>query len=629
MMCGIAGIWNRDGSPVPESLLKRMGDTLHLRGPDDEGLYSKEGLGLVHRRLSIIDLSEAGHQPMSNEDGTVWVVFNGEIYNFMELREVLEKKGHRFRSSTDTEVILHSYEEWGIAAVERFNGMFAFALWDSKEKRLVLARDRLGKKPLFYALLPGKVIFASEVKAIIEDSEVSRKLDLEAFSDYLSLGYILCPKSILKNIRKVPPGAMLILDNEGERIVNYWDLASRFNEGCFNEDVSEMKLRLLELLQRAVEKRLVSDAPLGAFLSGGIDSSSVVALMRGARKEVSTFSIGFLEHTYNELDYAEQVARYLGTHHSSHVATFDIIDLLPHIIWCNDEPLADTSTLGMYLLSRFTTEQVKVALSGDGGDENFGGYDTYLADMIFPSLKRFFSLVHPSLIERLLPVTTNKVSWDYKVRQFLSGIRFDPEMAHFWWRTLFSDTEKEGILRDDCVESIRGYHPFLTFKRYFDEVPGDDFIRRACYVDIKTWLVDDILVKVDRMSMGNSLEVRCPFLDHEVVEFAAAIPVHWKIKLFERKIILKKIMASYLPRETVKRKKAGFNSPVSVWFKGELKGYLLDILSEERLNSIGLFNDNSINTLMKEHFHGERDHGLKLWTLLNFVLWWDRFRPTL
>lgn len=623
-MCGICGINNYSSyAEVGPREIKRMNDVLVHRGPDDEGYYIKGHVALGHRRLSIIDLSHAGHQPMANEDETVWLTFNGEIYNFLELRDELMKKGHKFRSRTDSEVIVHAYEEYGERCVEKFNGMFAFAIWDEKRSRLFIARDRLGIKPLFYYDDGKSLLFASEVKALLKSGIVEGNIDSHALSDYLSLGYILAPKTILKGVKKLLPGHYLILEKGTVQTRKYWNLSECF----FTRDNVSSEKKFLEGLEyhikKAVKRRMLSDVPLGSFLSGGVDSSTIASFMaRESREKINTFSIGFNEASYDETSYSQEVADFLGTEHNMLIVSPDISDVVKDLIWYNDEPLGDSSTVPMYYLCEMTRKKVTVALSGDGADENMAGYETYIADLIHSYYKKTPGFIRNSVIKWLadkMPSTTRKVSLDYKIKQFVAGSDFNEERAHYWWRVLFSEDEKKELLSKDVLDEINGYDPFDTFKSYYNDVAGLDFLSRSLYVDIKTWLVDDILVKVDRTSMAHSLEVRVPFLDHELVEYVASMPPEMKLRYFRKKYLLKKVMDKKLPHKILHRKKQGFNSPVSLWFKNELKQEIFDHLGI--LSDSGLFDGKKLLNFFNDHVGGKKDNGLKLWSLYNFALW--------
>lgn len=624
-MCGICGKINLGEKVVPKRDLKRMTNALSHRGPDEEGFYfsSDHRVGLGHRRLAIIDLA-TGDQPMANEDKTVWTVFNGEIYNFREVMDGLVKRGHRFRTKSDTEVIVHAYEEYGEECVEHFNGMFAFAIWDERKNQLFLARDRLGQKPLFYAQTPSGFLFASEVKALLKNPEIKKEIDLEALGIYLSIGYFLSPFSIIKDIKKLPPASTLTF-REGEyEIREYWDLDPIAKETLPEEERVE---KFRELFEDSVKIRLMSDVPLGAFLSGGIDSTSVVSFMRNApSRKPKTFSIGFEEATYNELGHARRAADFLETSHQDLIVKPNIEKVLPEIIWYNDEPLFDTSAVPMFFLSQMTRNHVTVALSGDGGDEMLAGYETYIADKLF-SLYRKFPLrrLAQSAVFNLLPTTFGKVSFDYRLKQFVRAGNFTLEKAHYFWRVLFDEEEKKKLLIPGVFNQIEHSDTFFYFKKYFDKCKGGEFLDRAQYVDIKTWLVDDILVKVDRASMGNSLEARAPFLDYRLVEFLFRTPANLKLKGFRTKYLLKKAMEGSIPDSVIHRSKSGFNAPIPMWLREDLKTLIVETLSEANIKRLGLFNYEFVKNLMSDYFSGKCDNSLKLWALLNFTLWYDIF----
>lgn len=620
-MCGICGKICLDHSTINPKDLVMMTDRLIQRGPDGEGYYfSKDGkVGLGHRRLAIIDL-ESGSQPMTNEDKTLWMVFNGEIYNFLEIRKDLERKGHRFRTKSDTEVILHCYEEYGSSCVKFFNGMFAIALWDEREKKLFLARDRLGKKPLFYTKTKNAFWFASEVKALLCNPEIKKEIDTESLGMYLSLGYFLSPFSIVKNVKKLPPASTLTLRDKKTEIKQYWDL-----DLYQKYDLSEDNLieQFLVLLKESVKIRLISDVPLGSFLSGGIDSTAVVSFMR----EVScfrpkTFSIGFKEPSYSELDYSQLASRFLGTDHQALTVEPDILSALPKIIWANDEPLSDNSAIPMYFLSKMARKKVKVALSGDGGDEGLAGYETYIADKFFSLYRKLpFKNLFSVLIDSFFPVSFKKVGFDYKIKQFVRAKNFTPEKAHYSWREIFSEEEKKQLLDPVIYSSLKSYDTFEYFKEYFTKYPKAEFLDKSLYVDIKTWLAEDILTKVDRASMGNSLEVRSPFLDYRLVEFFAKVPTDLKLKGFQTKYLLKKAMAGKIPSQIIWRKKEGFNAPTPIWLRGELRGLVSEKLSKNNLKRISIFNHIFVTKLVEEYFKGKKDNSFKIWTILNFLMW--------
>ncbi|MBF0625672.1 MAG: asparagine synthase (glutamine-hydrolyzing) [Magnetococcales bacterium] len=624
-MCGIAGRFSW-GRPPDGATIGRMTRRMRHRGPDAEGLFLEGDIGLGHRRLAIIDLREAGNQPMVDHSGRYWIVFNGEIYNFAPIRRTLEDLGHRFLTRTDTEVILESYKRWGTACLERFNGMFAFALWDREARSLFLARDRLGKKPLFYYPLPdGGVVFASELKALIEDPEVPRQVDPVALSHYLSLNYTLTGAAILAGVKKLPPAHCLVWRREGGPVLDrYWDLAEHFRRKNRFASEREAVEAFNALLEDSVRLRLVSDVPLGGFLSGGIDSSTIIAAMSrlGKPSEVRTFSIGFPERTYCELHEAQSVAAHLGVTFNSRLIDAEFAVNLPALAYQMDEPFADTSIFPMVRLSAFAREQVTVALSGDGADELFAGYTTYTADWIHQRTRRLPGWLIGLLeraVNRLVPVTYDKIGFDYKIRQFLAGHRHSPQRAHYSWRCIFSEPEKQALVRPPWREAVAAADPFIHFERHFREVADCHYLDQAMYVDIKTWLADDILVKVDRTTMAHSLEARAPFLDYRLVEFAAALPVALKMKGLKRKYLLKASQKGCLPERILNRPKEGFNAPIAHWL-AETRDRLFADPTRAALAG-EFFVPEEVDRLWREHLAMERDNGLRLLGLVMFHMW--------
>jgi asparagine synthase (glutamine-hydrolysing) len=622
-VCGICGIVG--DRPVDRGALERMTRALIHRGPDDEGFHVAEGegvtIGLGFRRLSIIDL-ESGNQPISNEDGAIWVVLNGEIYNFRDLRRDLESRGHRFATNADTEVIVHLYEDLGPRCVERLNGMFAFALWDDAERQLLLARDRLGKKPLYYAELGDSLLFGSELKALLEHPRCPRRLDPESLSCYLALEYVPTPRAIFDGVRKLPAGNVLVWKDGRSSVKQYWDLSFEHDGRALteNEWAEELRARLRE----AVRRRLVSDVPLGAFLSGGVDSSSVVAMMVDALPSgaVKTFSIGFAERSFDESAHARRVAAHFGTEHHEEVFTPDVMaGLLPDVVDFLDEPFADPSILPTYLLSRFTRQHVTVALGGDGADELLAGYPTFTADRV-ATLYRLPRAVHDRVVVPLanrLPVSTTNFAFDFKLKQFLRGAPAPRDLRHPTWLGSFTSAEQERLLATTVSD------PLAEQRRVLAAAPTSDRLEQLIYLYAKTYLQDDILVKVDRASMACSLEVRAPFLDVDLVQFLGAIPSGLKLRRFDTKHVLKVAMRELLPRGIASRSKKGFGIPVATWFKGPLRERLLDELSPDRLRSQDIFDPAGVQLLIDEHMTGRRDHRKPLWTLFVFQLWHRRW----
>lgn len=624
-MCGICGIYNFNGRPVDGELLRRMNNTMVHRGPDNEGYHLDDRIGLGHRRLSIIDLN-TGHQPIFNEDKTKVIVFNGEIYNFKDLRGKLENKGHRFKTKTDTEVILHGYEEWGTECVERLRGMFAFAIWDSKQQTLFLARDRLGIKPLYYFCKNSKLIFASELKAILEDRSVQKDLDFEALSDYLSFGYIPAPKTIFKSIRKLPPGHILIQSPEGVNTEKYWDL--QFQPGSHNS-VDEYCNRIIETLEESIRLRLISDVPLGAFLSGGIDSSVVVAIMSHLiQKPVITNSVGFSRREFCELEYAQITSRLFGTNHHEFVVDPDAVDVVNKLSWHFDEPFADSSAIPTYYVSKMTRQNVTVALSGDGGDENFTGYRRYY----FDRLENRIRAILPDPLRRnvigLLASIYPKADWLpqlFRAKTLLTNVSQDPVYGYFNSMSYFLPGMKDRILSHDVKNNLHDYDSIEVFRKHYEKCDSNDPLTRTQYVDFKTYLVDDILTKVDRASMANSLEVRVPILDHEFVELVAQIPSQLKLNGKTSKYIFKKAASRLLPNEILNRKKMGFSIPAGEWLKKELYPLLHDTILSKTFNERSLFDTKYVHWLWKQHVSEMRDFTQPLWALLSFELWARRF----
>ncbi|MGH7856780.1 MAG: asparagine synthase (glutamine-hydrolyzing), partial [Candidatus Binatia bacterium] len=556
-MCGIAGKLNLDpAEPVAAETVRAMCAALRHRGPDDDGFLFDGPVGMGMRRLSIIDLS-TGRQPIRNEDGSVWVVYNGEIYNFPELRRSLEAAGHRFYTATDTEVIVHLYEEHGEDFVERLAGMFAIALWDRRERKLILARDRLGIKPLYYHLDGRRLLFGSEIKAILED-DVDRDLDLQALHDYLSLNYVPGPRSIFRSIRKLPPAHLLVCAAGRVRLRRYWELrCSTENAGRPVESLCE---ELHDLLEDTVRGHLLSDVPVGVFLSGGLDSGSLVALAsRVTNGPVRTFSIGFDDPSYDELAEARAVVRKFGTDHHEMIVRPDAVTLLPALVRAFDEPFADSSAIPVYCVSRLAREHVKVVLSGEGGDEVFGGYETYAAYKIAALYRRLPSLLATQLIPflvRQLPVSHRRVSFDYKAKRFVEKALLPPVDGHFGWKVIFSEDAKAALY----AGGPNGFEsPIGAWREAYARCGSPEPLTRLQHVDLEIYLPDDILVKADRMSMASSLEARVPYLDHRVVEFAASLPASLKVHGLTKKYLLRRTMAPHLPKRIVNGRKRGFN----------------------------------------------------------------------
>jgi asparagine synthase (glutamine-hydrolysing) len=597
-----------------------MGQTLYHRGPDDEGYYLGACVGLGIRRLSIIDLN-TGRQPITNEDRTLWLVFNGEIYNYREVRDRLEKKGHVFISHSDSEVIVHAYEEYGDRCLDHFNGMFAFAIWDAKRDCLFLARDRLGIKPLYYWIDGRRMVFGSELKSLLAHPDVPRDIDLVALDQFLTLEYILTPRTILRDVCKLPAGHWLLFEAGGVRIEQYWDVS--IQEVPQSEATcAEM---LADLIDDAIRLQIVSDVPLGAFLSGGIDSSTIVASMRQAVAEpVQTFSIGFDNGAYNELPYARIVANTFGTDHCEEILQSDITTLVERLVGHLDEPLADFSIFPTYLVSCLARNSVKVVLSGDGGDELFGGYDTYVAQR----LDRYYRLLPASLRRKGLPALFNwlppqsaKKGLVNKAKRFVEGGALPAELQHTRWMMFMDDNDKAALYRPVLRTALNGQTVSSSLEGYFQRVPHLDWLAQQQYVDLKTYLVDDILTKVDRMSMATSLEARVPLLDHRIVEFALSLPPYMKLHHGRTKVILRRAMSNRLPTAVLNKPKQGFSIPLKHWMRGSLRPLMTDVLSADCVRRRGYFEASTVNRWMSEHLAGRANHSHRLWALMVFELW--------
>lgn len=624
-MCGICGIINSEKeNRVDPQLLKQMTDTIVHRGPDDEGTYVDNNVGLGMRRLSIIDLS-TGKQPISNEDKTVWIVFNGEIYNHKEIRKELEKAGHRFETQCDTEAIVHAYEEYGEKCVQKFNGMFAFAIWDSRKNIVFLARDRVGIKPLYYFFDKNRLIFGSELKTILKAKDIPRRIDLQALDNFLTFEYIPAPLSIFQDIRKLPPGHTLTLRDNEIWVRNYWDVDVKSNGKTYDEYVHTLR----ELLQDAVKIRLMSDVPLGAFLSGGIDSSIIVALMaRVMDQPVKTFSIGFEDSSYNELKYARLVAEKFNTEHHEFIIKPDAVDLADNLLKFLDEPFGDFSIFPTYLVSKMARDFVTVTLSGDGGDELFGGYDTYIADGMAKYFNRLPRALRNGFLTKVLemvPPSSKKKGLVNRAKRFVEGMKLPEDLRHTRWMIFLQEFEKNQLYAQDMQSGILEKDPYKFIRRYFANVAynQNDETNQQMYVDVKTYLVDNILVKVDRMSMATSVEARVPFLDHRFVEFAGTVPGKYKLQGRKTKMILKQSMEELLPKEILYRGKEGFSIPIKNWLKNELKPMMMDTLSPEKIKREGFFNSNYVDTLINEHLSGKENHSHRLWALMIFGRWYD------
>jgi asparagine synthase (glutamine-hydrolysing) len=627
-MCGICGVAYTDRDRVPShGLLPRMTKVLAHRGPDDQGLVEEAGIGLGHQRLSIIDLSPAGRQPLANEDGNLLIVYNGEIYNYRQLREDLLRRGHTFRSRTDTETILHLYEEMGTDCLRELRGMFAFAIWDRRRRRLFLARDRLGQKPLVWAEFDGGFYFASELKSILEVESFPRDIDREALHDYLTYEYVPAPRTIFSRIRKLPAGHHLVRENGRSSIVRYWDLP--YEPKLRLGSPRDYQERFVEIFRESVKLRLVSDVPLGAFLSGGLDSSAVVAMMslEGAAP-VRTFSIGFSEKEYDEVRFARQVAERYGTKHEEMVVKPKALEVLPKLVWHYNEPFADPSSVPTYYVSQLTRRHVTVALSGDGGDEAFAGYGRYVPNRRVASYLLLPRFLREEVIRKLaasLPSSSPPRSFFNRVKRFTSSIDSSRERQYVRSVGFFSNELKGTVYSPEFASSMEGRDSIGFIENLYASAMASNFLDRTLSVDVHSYLPDDILVKVDISSMANSLEVRSPFLDHVLMEFAARCPANLKMHRSGGKHLVKRAMEPYLPREVIGREKMGFGMPVAEWFREDLREMSYDLLLSPRSLNRGYFSGEGITSLLKEHIVEGQDHAYRLWALLFLELWFREF----
>ena len=627
-MCGIAGILNFDGAEVQPTVLQRMADSMAHRGPDDHGVHVDGPAGLAHRRLSIIDLSPAGHQPMCNEDRTVWVTANGEIYNFAEIRGELEAAGHHFSSNTDTEVIVHAYEEWGLDCLSRFNGMFAFGLWDSRKRRLWLVRDRIGIKPLFYTHQEKFLAFGSEIKSILQDPRVQRTIDRQSLAYYVALNWTPAPNTLLDGIRQLLGGHYLLVEADGRaRDIEYWKLN-------YDEDARKHAGQWVEefdaLMEDATRLRLVSDVPFGAFLSGGLDSSAVAYWMsRRLSNPVQTFSIGFDESSYDETPYAMSVAERIGAEAHKQIVTAHAAEILPELVRHAEEPTADSSMVGVYYLAREARKNVTMVLTGDGADEILAGYETYQAyymRRLYRMLPGFLRRHVLAAMARRMKVSHSKVSLDFKLRRFVDGAELSAEDAHASWRMIFGPEMRSRLLSPIWNDPATRSDVLDVYRSYFAQTNASHPLNRMLYVDTRLYLPNDMLTKVDRMTMAHSLEARVPFLDHRVVEFCASVPPRLKLKgLRTKKHLLKAAMRNRLPRSVIKRKKEGFNQPVPRWISEDMKPFVLDTLSGRAIEDTGLLNAKYVGELLNGHFDGSADNSHQIWCVLTLVLWYDQF----
>lgn len=624
-MCGIAGMFGPEGAMSAgerRAVVEQMCRVIEHRGPDDDGFHIDGGLAIGMRRLSIIDLF-TGRQPISNEDGSVWIVFNGEIYNFKELRDDLIRRGHTFQTGTDTEAIVHLYEEEGERCVERLRGMFSFAIWDKRERKLFIARDRVGVKPLHYSLTGDTLVFASEIKSILQHPAVTREVNLEAISDFLTFGYVPDPTSAFRGIFKLPPGHTLTLKDGRLSTRCYWDFEyDQTGPGEPVRDDNYYAERIRELIAESVRLRLISDVPLGAFLSGGIDSSTVVAMMaREMDRPVKTFSIGFTESSFDELHFARITARHFKTEHHEFIVTPDVCKIVEEIIWHHDEPFADVSSIPTYIVSKMAREHVTVVLSGDGGDELFGGYERYLVDRkreVFGRIPRFLRRNFMLRASRAIPRATYG-------KNFLRNVALDSDARYVDSISYFDEDAKRNLLSPEVRRWLGGRDSSDAFRRLLAVPSSSERLDHLLYLDSKTYLPGDILTKVDRMSMAHSIEAREPLLDHKLIEFVQTIPASLKLRGSVGKHILKSAVRGLIPDEIIDRQKQGFGVPIRRWFNNELRELLYDTLTDSRTRGRGYFDQKVVDEILDEHRRCRRDNSTHLWGLLTLELWHRAF----
>lgn len=621
-MCGIAGIIEKTGKPAHSATLRKMCQLIHHRGPDDRGYYLHENVGLGICRLSIIDLN-TGHQPIHNEAETVWIVLNGEIYNYQELRKDLLKKGHHFYTQTDTEVIVHLYEEYGEACINYLRGMFAFALYDLNLRKFFLVRDRIGIKPVFYFENGQMLAFGSEIKCLLADPRVPKELDVNALDSYLSLLYIPAPESVFKKIQKILPGHYLVWDGRKTEIKKYWELEYKIDRKSSFEDLTQV---FLEKFREAVKLRMISDVPLGVLLSGGIDSSAIVATMSEySELPVETFTIGYGQggYDFDETNYAKSIAYKFSTHHHEEIVAPKVQQLIPEIIHFFDEPFADSSAIPNLIISKIARQRVTVALSGLGGDEIAAGYNRHLALQWL----RYYFLLPKLLREKVavkladwLPDSSKGSHFLERIKKFIHNGIFPMGKAYLGFTSFLLKEQKKTLYTQEFLDQLNGSYE-EKFNSYFENDHNLNWLNKALFVDLKMYLPDDLLILTDRTSMANSLEVRTPYLDHKLVEFMATIPPEYKVNGQNKKYLFKMAFKDILPKEIVHRRKQGFSIPLVLWFRKELKTYLESILCEENIARTGFFNPTTVKQMIDAHLSGKENYNLQLWSLIIFVLW--------
>ena len=623
-MCGICGKVKFDReSPVSGTLLKAMADSIAHRGPDDEGFYISGQVGLGFRRLSIIDLA-GGHQPLSNEDGTVWIVFNGEIYNYQELRQELLSKGHIFRTQTDTEVIVHLYEEFGDRCVEKLRGMFGFAIWDERQLKLLLARDRTGIKPLYYGVTDRSLVFGSEMKAILVDPEIKREILPSIVDRFLTFDYVAGDETLFKNIYKLPPGSLMVIQDGKSEIKQYWDL--RFSPG--NLTIESAEEQLLELLEESVRLHMISDVPVGFLLSGGVDSTAMLSLAaRKTDKPISSYTVGFTNSGFaDERPFARMAAEKYGSeHHEITISSKDFVDFMPGYVWHMEEPVCEPPAVALYYISKLARNYVKVLISGEGGDEAFGGYPNYRTMLLLERLKRATRPLNGAL-SKSVSLLHKAIPWQ-RLGKYLPFLDV-PFESYYYSRTsspfrLFNAHYRE-IYSDDFGRTVSKEHSVLPVTRLLQQNRSDDLLSRMLYVDTKTWLPDDLLVKADKMTMANSIELRVPLLDHKILEFAASLPSSFKVRGFETKYVAKRCLSSQVPKEILDRKKTGFPVPYAEWLRTDLRGWVRDVLLDREALEREYFKKPAIEKLLKENVESGL-HNKDIFSLVVLELWHREF----
>ncbi|GCF08220.1 asparagine synthase (glutamine-hydrolyzing) [Dictyobacter arantiisoli] len=622
-MCGICGIYNaRSGEPVSTATIDTMIRLIAHRGPDDRGVHLAGPLGLGFARLSIIDLS-GGHQPMCNETGDVWIVFNGEIWNYKELRKELQERGHIFQTNSDTETIVHAYEEYGVDCIARLHGMFGLALWDGPRHRLLLARDKAGKKPLYYTNLNGNIIFGSEIKAVLGHPQVKREVDVQAMADFLSVRYVPAPATLFKNIAKIKPGHWILFENGQMREECYWDFSFKATE---QRPMADYVAGIKQHVQRAVEERMMADVPVGAMLSGGVDSSIIAGIMsRCTNQKVKTFSVGFDQPEYSELPYARMVANHFGTdHHELVVSSADLTQYWPLLTWHRDEPVSEPSDLGVYLISKLARQHVKVVLSGEGADELFAGYPKYVVDW----MARYYHILPAALRDQAIQPLLERLPYSMRKLKIAARNLSQPAPQRWMnWFGIFNGPLKEQLLTP-ATKAMIDLDASREFQHWLLHNPQRDALSSMLYLDTKIWLPDNLLMKGDKMTMAASLESRIPMLDYKLIEYAASIPSQAKIKGLKTKYLLKQAFADFLPTEILTRKKMGFNVPTGIWFREGQRDLISNLLLSERTHSRGFFQRDYIQKIMQDHLAGKTNYQAQIFTLASLELWFRVFIDT-